>query len=467
MFNKQSEWEILIISGLIIIVASFFLDLNMRHPKRLPQIEPTITVSTPTTVKETTQQDEEEEDIVEEINKLEQIYLRDNLEIDWHYGSIPLEDSSSFISKIDPNYHKTLNDLDYYPKFTEEDSPDILRVVLFEAGIIEAPESISGPFYHLFILDEAMYHQYDHYLVSYHEGNKQFLVLSRIGPDHFARHPSIKKLDWFYAELTSPDIRSDLFNNDLPALTFDNNYFIFSHDNQIHSLSGQNLGGIIDIDQQIVEVPDQDSVIFKHNTYGPVRKNDQGYYIIFEDGSTHYFELIPNFFKDIEYPNNLFNQKIFHRLSRKAPKVDIILNNGKALEDFYYIGQKFRRICFHGSFISTSKYNIVTTEDWFDENKLVSIGETGQGDPIYELSDKETNEYYDKFFNFSHGFYQYSGIEEDGDIFDKFRQYKEKPLQERKSEFLNGPPPMFFWKDSFGDWRVYLNFQYAPPEGCY
>ncbi len=180
------------------------------------------------------------------------------------------------------------------------------------------------------------------------------------------------------------------------------------------------------------------------------------YRYIRTDGSYQNYEMLP-YFLSYNGPEMLsgkgnmpYDAEITWLLDKNTKKLTI---TGYDLENGLGCGQAYN-----------SCTNIVNGQSWFDEQKLVLVGKTKNGDGIFELSDKATNPYYRKQFENSGNYdpdfnYDYSNTSTD------YLAAVKKTEEKMWKIFIDGIS-VVFWKDNFGNWRAYRDAKFAPMAEC-
>lgn len=172
-------------------------------------------------------------------------------------------------------------------------------------------------------------------------------------------------------------------------------------------------------------------------------KFDNGcFYRIFSNGSIYAYSLEPYFFKQKDNPAD-------KEMYPDSFSVNIDWKNKNNAEDAYLIYKKTGQC----GFVNPNCGEIIR-EKWLNENNLVEIGKTTLGEKVYEPKDKKTNEFYKNFFA-ENNVWGVFGKEENGSL-------SEAELYQK---FIDDQP-FFFWKDSWGNWRVYQKAKYQPMAEC-
>lgn len=189
----------------------------------------------------------------------------------------------------------------------------------------------------------------------------------------------------------------------------------------------------------ITNLPDFKDGIYLSN----LKYNNGCFYRLLPNGSIYGYRVQPYFFVD----NN--EEGPDKQLYPESFLTNIDWNNKKNIEE-RYVAYGQTGGCTGPSLTCNE---IITNKEWFDKNNLVEIGKTNLGESVYELGDKQTNTFYKEFFD-SFGYAIY-GYEESQKIDEQIRF----------TNFLEDQP-LFFWKDKWGNWRMYQKDKYRPLAEC-
>ena len=215
-----------------------------------------------------------------------------------------------------------------------------------------------------------------------------------------------------------------------------------------------NEGGIVDAAKgEVSKIYNTPDALFTTKDGTSVYFVDKKFEIQLTDGAVHVYNFIPYFFVTDE----VLAQKEYYQLSFVTK---IKWANGNNKNDKYEIGGDLTTGC--GIGIDTLQ-NVVNDKKWFQTDKLVEVGKTNRGEKIYELSDKATNEFYKQFFDFG---YEGSKLLNSSDNYDEAKQKLDDMSPENKLTEFVSDTPVIFWKDSWGNWRVYLKSKYKPMAEC-
>lgn len=205
--------------------------------------------------------------------------------------------------------------------------------------------------------------------------------------------------------------------------------------------------GGLDLNKKEVVTPPE-KIIFTSSEYGPIYFDRGCFLIIKADGSYQNYDLMPYFMKldAYEYTADII-------WSDGSKNTDKYIMFGYDLTSGTYCGRQY-----------TDCSNIVDGQKWFDESKLVEIGRTNKNEPVYELSDKVTNSFYKLAFEKSdvrNPDFDYEYDNNSPVYLDALRKVNEELMK----QFLAGRP-LFFWKDQWGNWRVYKNAKFRSAAEC-
>jgi hypothetical protein len=407
------------------------------------------------------------EEVIEE-NSIEKVQIDEypdmfapgELTVDWHVGAIPVsaEDGESIMKVVDPLYKKALSKERLFG--FEGDHP----VVFFETGVIKTPEKFAGEkLYQMFVPVLGMGLGHSQVLVTQMKEEHTFLVF-RMDEYHF--EDSLVNLGWFFGETTYD------FGN---VYTYPSSIDIkdkgiqLSHTTSYKKSSGvgyvtfassiqENRGGIYDVEKQLIASKNgEDTIVHTDPEYGPVFFDGQKYYIVLADGAIHWYDISPDFF----VPWN-GEDKLMYRPGKKTN----ISWNAEVYnsDDDFVFGGKIGPFGCGNNFVPLT--SIVNDEEWFDKTLLAQIGETAAGDAVYEMSDKQTNIYYKKLFDY--GFSSSVYFDTEGTLKEKEAKrtvVNQMSDTEKFNTFL-ADNAIFFWQDPVGDWRVFHKARYQPMAEC-
>ncbi|KKQ28083.1 MAG: hypothetical protein US42_C0002G0038 [Candidatus Magasanikbacteria bacterium GW2011_GWC2_37_14] len=167
------------------------------------------------------------------------------------------------------------------------------------------------------------------------------------------------------------------------------------------------------------------------------------FYRVLTNGSLFFYKVQPYFFK----------QTLESMALQTYPEsfvATIEWKNKSNEKDFYFA---YGELGGCGSIVFNCK-EIVNNKPWFSENDLVEIGKTASAEKVYELKNKKDNEFYKEFFQ------NYGSV-----VYDNYGESEKIPEATRYANFLSDQP-VFFWKDNWGNWRVYQKIKYRPMAEC-
>ncbi len=215
-----------------------------------------------------------------------------------------------------------------------------------------------------------------------------------------------------------------------------------------------------------------DFINLSHFDQGPDLKNlkykNNCFYLLQQNGSVFVYNLQPYFLK---YDGNPALSK---NMYPETFKVDIKWNKGiniKSSDSFVAWGSNGGcggRDPNCTEIIGSEKLNsTLGNNGWFSEEKLTEIGKTGKAESIYELSDKVTNVFYEDMFSKS-SLPDSSLVTPEEQNTLPYDQYQKLLVERNHNNFVKfvNSNPVFFWKDQWGNWRVYQKASILPQAEC-
>ncbi len=374
-------------------------------------------------------------------------YLKNPLNIEWNSGFTKVTSGEVYDKLVKPYLEKEASDDKVEFCLDHGVGKNECLAYLYEAGKITSPEILAGEsLYFLATLRSGMGWDYDQDLVIYIPGMEERLLVSRgDGRSSDVVHTNYVVVNFPELEpptkIDIPNTGSFLHYSESRAL--ENPNLLFGNNSVSMST---NIGGIYDIVNDEKTELDKDDIVFYDPKYGPVYFTNGCYQIRLIDGSVHLYDLVPYFMITSENEIQAGKQYFPAEFS-----VNIAWdNNNYANYKFGLAGEYGGGGC--GGSRMLNCRNIANNYDWFDEDKLVKVGITMSNDNVYELSDKETNPFYEQVFQ--HG--------KDAIAWDLNKDVKDKseiqePDDETLREIFFNQLPLFFWKDYMGNWRMYQN----------
>ncbi len=365
----------------------------------------------------------------------------DELEISWHIGAIPLEDETEIMRSVDAGYPQTLRSSERL--FGE--CPDC-RVYLYEAGLATAPARFAGaPLYYMYVPVSGMGIHYSQVLALYVEEQSKFLILSAENPEYIvsSAERSLVDLHWF-AGMVKLDLDyvyeypAQIYLEELDITVEHKMAYKKRQDGGLNlwiSAGTNNSGGIVDVvEREVVTFGEDDDIVHRDPTYGPVFFDGQAYYIVMPDGAIHMYDMIPSILIEPDA------EELFVQGGDLAP---------------YGCGRHYVPLT-----------GIVDGKEWFDESLLVKIGETSAGDAIYEMSNKaetQGEEGVHPYYNDLYGYGFNLSLVDEGYEWDEV--YDDMAFADKYAKFV-ADYPVFFWKDQTGYWRVFHKAKFVPMAEC-
>jgi len=377
---------------------------------------------------------------------LTDLFIKDStLEVDWLLRSEKLsqEKVDGFLDKIQPDRLSLgLCDIDnenFYCGMT-----------IFKAGTITSPESLKGEdIYYVYVRYVGMGASWTGWLSFYDENFNKFVAIT--SDENRINYMSDDEQKWFagfiknsFEELNYPDEISIPEQTDQKLLRIKGLLeAVFFGD-----ATSDAEGAVINIEKDTKYEPFRnDEIVFIDEKVGPVFFRDGNYNIVLPNGSVQLYDLVPYFLKVVEKEAN----KIMYGTNYEA---DIVWNApDKHVDSLYEPTGNFGGGC-GGTYILGT--NVVNNNDWFDENNLVEIGKTTKGEKIYELDDKENNEYYKELYKI--GFPTV--------LYNEYNEKQNSLSEEEKMNIFLNDQPSFFWKDYMGNWRIYTKTNYKSMAEC-
>lgn len=401
-----------------------------------------------------------------EVQNLTSSLSKEKIVVDWFKGAVPAteEELQKMVYSHDQwmkeiNDRKENNCLEAVPAKQPQNRPPC-PVYLYKAGIIKSPVLLKDQtlYLMLFGMGEMGFNYYDFYGIYDTETTKLTVILEDDNSVEMMTN-SFYKLGRFVSGyikepsmfLNYPQVIELVGQKSL--LSWNSAFTIGS----LFQGPGTNLnqGGILDVAKgEITKTYNPEDKIIESKNSTPIYLIDDNFQIQLADGAVHLYNLIPYFFQTEElraakeyYPNSF--------------TANIVWTNANDKKDKYELGGDLHMGC--GIKINTLT-NIVNKKDWFFEKNLVEIGQTKTGEKIYELSDKDTNVFYKEFFDFGYDGSQLlsNGGEYSIEAEEKLKQISEK---EKYTDFVSDTP-IFFWKDSWDNWRVYIKSKFKPMAEC-
>lgn len=375
-------------------------------------------------------------------------WLKDAQKIDY-------KEVKSVFHKINPD--KTIDN--FCDNFSAWDSTSTCGIYMYKAGNILSPEKMKDlTVYYLFIPSDSPNHTYDRYIVFYYEPLNKFIVFNNVEIEAvgYLADWFDGSIDYTFAELNIPDKitipkqTSVLVNRG--GLSFDNyNAWQYSYGSLF-----SNAGGILDPFTKLTYEPYKDSeVVIVDSQYGPVYWRDNLYHIILVNGSVVVYDLKPYFLKNTygDADKNMFPS---------GYEVEVEWNFVNTSTDTYIISGELSSGC-GGSYVVKGT-NVVNNEKWFNEDNLVEIGKTNKQEKVYELKDRETNEFYKNIFD--RGYRGSVLSSANGESYESLLQQLDSVSDKDKYQIFLHDNPIFFWKDYLGNWRVYSKSKYREMGEC-
>ena len=381
---------------------------------------------------------------------------KEKIVVDWYKGAKPAteEEYQKIIYAHDP-WMKEINDkkenscLEPAPEEQSQNRPPC-PVYLYQAGLIKSPKIFQGQTLYLLLSAwGGLGFGYNEFYTMYDEKTGKLIALVQDDNSVETLTNSFYKLGRFVSDYIKapsiflslrPQVIETVGDNFLLLLIGPLSVSGWSIEQSGASL---NQGGIYDAAKGgINAVFNEKDKVLSGKDGTPIYFVDGNFQIQLADGAVHLYSLMPHFFQTDE----LLAGKEYFPSQYVA---DIVWTNDNNRKDDYMLGGDLKLFC--GMYVDIET-NVVNKKDWFSEKKLVEIGKTGKNEKIYELSDKKTNTYYKQFFD-----YGYEGSMVVGD--------EQIPEAEKYNKFITDTP-IFFWQDSFGNWRVYLKAKYRSLAEC-
>jgi len=374
----------------------------------------------------------------------------EEVKVNWYKGARFVKDSDAFMKAIDPDYIQNFEDLNFLIIPESENT-----VTLYEAGEIVSPSKLQGKLYYIFIQTPGMGIHYPMHIGLFDKEENAFWIINKI-----SEYYNIPNFSWTKGlipyEFTELQHKSVLKYEE-HAFGYETSY----EDGRLFSLeenapAENKRGGIVDIIEGKVELKPENNIVFENDEYGKLYKDKYGYYQVLADGSSHYYDYIINIFDHERTPkegtlDEFFNVKI---------NWDDPANDDKR----YVNGGELSSGC--GPFVKPLT-QIINDKEWFDSTKLVKIGTTEAGDPVYEMSDKATNSYYKDLFGIGYSaFVYFSSNDYNGEEREEFLEKHEAMSEEEKFAAFIETTPLFILQDPFGDYRVFISSKYQAMAEC-
>lgn len=379
---------------------------------------------------------------------LTDLFIKDSsFEVDWlsRAEKLSQDEVDGFLDKIQPDR------VSLGLCGVEDESENFYcDMAIFKAGTITSPESLKGKdLYYVYIKYAGMGAGWTRWLSFYDENYNKFVFVatSKYETDRIDDEAS----NWFaglvntsFEELNYPDEISIPNQKDQKLVRIKGLLEAPFFGDAMSNAEG----AVINIEKDIKYKPfGTQEVVFVDEKMGPVFFRDGNYNLVLPNGSVQLYDLIPYFLRVVEKEAT----KIMYGANYEA---DIVWDApDKHADSLYEPTGSFGGGC-GGTYILGT--NVVNNNDWFDESNLVEIGKTSKGEKVYELDNKENNEYYKNLYQIGFPTVLYN---EYGD------EQSNLSEDEKMAIFLNDQPS-FFWKDYMGNWRIYTKTNYKSMAEC-
>ncbi|MFA6485875.1 MAG: hypothetical protein WCT40_00720 [Candidatus Magasanikbacteria bacterium] len=399
-----------------------------------------------------------------------------NLKIDWNAKPVVYGDQQTidFLSKSISDYSSVLADFNKNccvgTKCSIISTPPLCtHINVIEMGKVGSPGTLSGKVVYLIQFPpyfQDMFGEDGGKLAVFDDQSKKFIQLTANISDIFTRDP-VRFVDGLKYSLNSggPIMYFEL--NDRRwfsgVIDFDYDYreffdfpaFLTIPDKSIRlmyfqktdcSESGGSSCGIGSLNSDrlnILESLSDKQLVYSDDKLGTMYFTTSCFKLVMPNGSVGSYELVPPFFKNVNSFDRYGQYDVSIDWKRKE-------NNGEKYS-LLSKGACGRIAC-----------NDIAREDWFSADKMVEIGTASNGDKVYELSDKATNDFYKSYFQSVSYFWP-------NDNYQPSPSTTPEEIEKRNTDLFNrfiDDEPVFFWKDQLGNWRLFQKAKFTPAAEC-
>lgn len=215
----------------------------------------------------------------------------------------------------------------------------------------------------------------------------------------------------------------------------------------------ENLLGIYNVTTGERNPPLRTATRFESKEWG-VFYIDRNAFVLNVPGARRIYEYIPYF---LQWPKDQEEKQMY--AARFIPAINWTDGRSSSTDTYILGGKVMMGGCQHGVVPFS---NIITNESWFKVSDLKQVGVTTEkGEPIYAIANPQQHPYYKELF--AYGFEGAQYVAEDSiEIGEKLTRMTE---EEKYAQFL-ADNPVFFWKDSMENWRVYQKSKYQSMAEC-
>lgn len=224
----------------------------------------------------------------------------------------------------------------------------------------------------------------------------------------------------------------------------------------------ENIFGIYDVSTGKMNPPLRTATRFESKEWG-IFYMDRNAFVLNTPGGRRLYEYIPYF---LQWPKDQEEKNMY--AARYIPEINWTDGRDNVSDTFVLGGTVAIGGCQQGVVPFT---NIVTNESWFKVSDLKQVGTTKQkGEPVFTVVNPQEHSYYKQLF--AYGFegsrsmyFSENGIDPTLPESEGGSRLVTQTETEKYAQFL-ADNPVFFWKDSMGNWRVYQKSKYQSMAEC-